>query len=218
MEAVIFDLDNTLYDISQYNYGAFRDISQYISSKYTLSDDMLYRKLVEIWHNRTSLYPKLFDEFLGELNLINELEEVIKIFNAYNGDLQTYPDAIPTLKQLKKFKYKLGLITDGNPQRQKRKIKLLHLNQYFDVEIFTSLLQHPKPSEIPFFRAVSELDVRPENACYIGDNPVIDFEGAKKAGLITIRLRKGEFLNIASQNYVEYEINQIAELIGIFNG
>jgi len=218
MQAVIFDLDNTLYDISQYNYGAFWDIAQYLSSKYSLSEDQLYHKLVEIWHIRTSMYPKLLDEFLDEFDLIGELSEVIKIFNIHDGPLQPFSDVIPTLKKIKKMNCKIGLITDGNPQRQKRKINLLNINQLFDVIIFTSELQHPKPSEIPFYQVLNELKEHPETSCYVGDNPFIDFEGAKKVGLKTIRLRKGEFLNIPSRNDVDCEINHIADLIGIING
>ena len=218
MPAIIFDLDNTLYDISQYNYGAFREIAQYISSKCALSEDYLYVKLVTIWHIRTSMYPKLFDEFLDELDLIEELSEVIKIFNNYNGSIHPFSDVIPTLTKIKKMQYKIGLITDGNSQRQKRKIKLLHINQLLDATIFTYELQQPKPSEVPFYQVLNKLKENPETSCYVGDNPFIDFEGAKKVGLKTIRLRKGEFFNISSRNDVDCEINQISDLIGIING
>lgn len=218
MRAVIFDLDNTLYDIAQYNCGAFQAIAQYLSSNYSLSSDLLYCRLVDIWYKRTSMYPKLFDEFLDEFNLISELQVVIKIFNSYDGHLQLFSDVLPTLKKTQKMKFKIGLITDGNLERQKRKMKLLNIDKLFDVVIFTSELQHPKPSEIPFVKMLNILKINPESSYYVGDNPYIDFKGAKKVGLKTIRLRKGEFINHPSRNDVDHEIIKIADLMGILNG
>jgi len=34
MKAILFDLDNTLYDGKQYNLGAFNKIAKYLSKKY----------------------------------------------------------------------------------------------------------------------------------------------------------------------------------------
>jgi putative hydrolase of the HAD superfamily len=215
MKAVIFDLDNTLYNVEQYNCGAFKVIAEYLSKKYDLSEQEIYKRLVNLWREKTSMYSHLFDELLDFFNLKNELGNVIKIFNNYDGELKLYPDVISTLKELKKRNYKVGIITDGNIERQKRKIKLLGLDGFFDVIVFTKGLGNPKPSEIPFQEAINELKINPQKSFYVGDNPLIDFEGAKKIGMNTIRLLKGEFREIPKNRYIDYEINEIKELLNM---
>lgn len=215
MKAVIFDLDNTLYDVEQYYLGAFKGIAEYLSRKYNLSKQEIFKRLVNLWSEKTSMYSHLFDELLDLFNLGNELGNVIKIFNNYDGGLKPYPDVIPTLKELKRWGYKLGIITDGNVGRQKRKIKLLGLDGFFDVIVFTKGLGNPKPSEIPFQEAINELKINPQKSFYVGDNPLIDFEGAKKIGMNTIRLLKGEFRNMPKNEYVDYEIEELKELFAV---
>lgn len=215
MKAVIFDLDNTLYNVEQYYLGAFKEIAEYLSKKYNLHRQEIYNKLVNIWREKTSMYHYLFTELLNFFNLENELEDVIKIFNNYDSELNPYPEVIPTLEELKKRNYKLGIITDGNIDRQKRKIKLLGLEQFFEIIVFTKELDNPKPSEIPFQEVVNKLKIIPQESFYVADNPLIDFEGAKKVGMKTVRILRGEFKNIVKNKYIDHEVNELKELLRV---
>ena len=215
MKAVIFDLDNTLYNVEQYNCSAFKVIAEYLSKKYDLSEQEIYKRLVNLWSEKTSMYSHLFDELLDLFNLGNEVGNVIKIFNNYAGALKPYPDVIPTLKKLKKRGDKIGIITDGDVERQKRKLKLLGLEGFFDVIVFTKGLGNPKPSEIPFQEAINKLHINPQKSFYVGDNPLIDFEGAKKIEMGTLRVLKGEFRNIPQNKHIDYEIKEIKELLEV---
>ena len=215
MKAIIFDLDNTLYNVEQYYLGAFKAIAEYLSQEYNLSKQEIYNRLVNLWNEKTSMYSHLFNDLLDFFNLGNELENVIKIFNDYDGGLKPYPDVIPTLKELKRWGYKLGIITDGNVGRQKRKINLLGLDGFFDVIVFTKELDNPKPSEIPFREGINKLKANPQNSLYVGDNPLIDFEGAKKMGMKTVRILKGEFRNMPGNEYIDYEMKGIRGLLEV---
>jgi len=217
MKAIIFDLDNTLYDVEQYYSGGFKEIANYLSKKYGLSKQEIYKRLVNCWNEKTSMYSHLFDDLLDSFNLENELENVIKVFNDYDGELKPYSDVIPTLKELKERNYKLGIVTDGNVERQKRKIELLGFERFFDIIVFTKELNNPKPSEIPFQEVINKLEVSPQKSFYVGDNPLIDFEGAKKVGMKTVRLLKGEFKNIPKNKFIDYEIKEFKELLEFIN-
>jgi len=215
MKAVVFDLDNTLFDSEQYFSGAFKSISEYLAKKCRSNQSDIHDKLMKLWNEKTSMYPHLFEELLNSLGLENELENIIKIFNEYDGKLKPYQDVIPTLKELKKRNYKLGIVTDGNVERQKRKIKSLGFADFFDIIVFTKELNNPKPSEIPFQEVINKLEVSPQKSFYVGDNPLIDFEGAKKVGLKTIRILIGEFKGLPRNEYIDYEINNLKELLNI---
>jgi len=215
MKAIIFDLDNTLYDVKQYYLGAFKKISEYLSKRYNILNQEIYKRLINHWKKKTSMYPHLFNDVLNFFDLGHELKNIIEIFNNYDGELKPYSDVIPTLNKLKKKNYKLGIITDGQVRRQKRKIKLLGLNEIFDIIIFTKELKNPKPSKIPFQEAINKLKINPQYSFYVGDNPLIDFKGAKKAGMKTVRLLKGEFKNMPKNKFVDYEIMEFEELLEV---
>lgn len=215
MKALFFDLDNTLYDSKQYFFGAFKEISEYLSKKYKIPSWEINKKLKSLWQEKTSFYKFLFNDLLDNFDLEKELEEVIQIFNSYNSKLKSYPDTVSTLKALKKKGYKLGIITDGNISRQNRKIERLGIKDFFEVIIFTKEINKSKSSENPFLIAAKKMKILSEEAFYVGDNPAVDFEGAKRAGMKTIRLLKGEFKNKSGNKYIDYEIKKLNELLEI---
>lgn len=212
---ILFDLDNTLYDAEQYFSGAFREISTYLEKNYDISRKEAYNVLMKTWKTKTSMYSQLFNDSLNSLNLKMEAGALVKIFNNYAGKLVPYPEILLLLKELKKRKFKLGIITDGDVERQKRKIELLGIKDFFDVIICTKEIETNKLSEIPFKKALDELAGTTDDSFYIGDNPYLDFEGAKKIGIKTIRLLQGEFKNLPKTEYIDYEINELKDLINI---
>jgi putative hydrolase of the HAD superfamily len=217
MEKIIFfDLDNTLYDSEDYYSGAFKEISLYLSKKYSLEDKKIYSYFLSFWKTKTSMYPFLFNRMLKKFNLEKEINNVINLFQEYSGNLKLDKEVSEVFEYLKKKGHKIGLITDGNVERQKRKLKLLGINNFFDVTIFTKEFNSPKPSIIPFKIAIEKSGLSPESCVYIGDNPLTDFEGAKKAGMKTIRLLKGEFKNLSTTSDIDYEIASLKNTINLF--
>ena len=78
-KAVIFDLDGTLYDVQQYVFGAFGEIADYIAPKYRLPRDGVFKELTQLWQEKTSMYPHLFDDLIAKLHLgEKELEILIQ--------------------------------------------------------------------------------------------------------------------------------------------
>lgn len=216
MKAVFFDLDNTLYDSRQYFRGVFREISGYLWQKYGIPRKKIYRELSDLWQKKTSAYPYLFNDLLDvlDINGRESVKNIVGIFNNYKGNLNLYAGNITILKKLKKLDYKLGIITDGDVERQKRKIWLLGIKNFFDIIIYTKEIE-PKPSKKPFSAAVKKIKIIPQNIFYIADNPLIDFEGAKKVGMKTIRILRGEFKDVAKNKYIDFEIDKFNEIFNL---
>lgn len=218
MKAVLFDLDNTLYDTQQYFIGAFESISKYVSSEYDLPEQKIYKTLGKLWQKKTSMYPYLFNDLLKLLQIKQDNPEVIdalvRLFNGYAGNIELYPDVLPTLQELRGRLYKLGIITDGTVERQKRKIELLKLEPLFDVIIYTKEIES-KASPTPFLAALARLNVKAPDAYYIADNPLIDFKGAKEVGIKTIRILRGEYTKIPRNEYIDFEVEKLEELLEI---
>ena len=215
MKTIFFDLDNTLYDNTKYCLGAFLDISKYLATKYNLDEEKTYQLLTKLWKEKTSMYSFLFDDLLNSLNLKEKIKNIIKIFNNHKiMNEQLYPDALPILKKLKQDGYKLGIITDGDVERQKRKIQNLELHRYVDVIIYTKDIE-PKPSIRPFIVALNMIESNAVDAIYVADNPYLDFEGSKKAGIQTVRVIRGEFKQIPNNNNIDFIIKNLNELYHI---
>jgi len=217
MKAMFFDLDNTLYDAQQYFLGAFNNISKYISLKYNIPKQEVHKALVELWSEKTSMYPHLLDDLLGLFHIDQDSTKVIvKIFNEYTGKLEPYPDVFPVLQMLRQTGYKLGIITDGDVERQKRKIESLKFEPLFDVIIYAKETES-KPSSLPFLASLEKLKANATDVFYVADNPLIDFKGAKEAGLKTIRILRGEFTKVPRNEYIDFEIEKLEELLEIIN-
>jgi putative hydrolase of the HAD superfamily len=92
---------------------------------------------------------------------------------------------------------KLGLLTDGYIDVQRRKVNALGIRHYFDTIIYSDEWGRDawKPSLRPFRAVLERLSVPPENAVYVADNPLKDFLGANQIGMATIRTHytKGDY-------------------------
>ena len=217
--AVFFDLDNTLYDYRDYYSYALLEIGKYLADKYEVDVFEVHKWGIEILSKKSSRYPKLFDDLLDMLDIPrSEVKKCVEIFNTISPPIGPFSDVIPTLEKLKDYGVILGIITDGNPLRQSRKIKLLGLSKYFNIVVFSYEYGYPKPAKEPYIYALRIAKVTPAQAYYVGDDPRFDFKGAKEIGMTTIRLLRGEFVNIPRNEYIDYEIESLPEIIEIILG
>jgi 2-haloalkanoic acid dehalogenase type II len=97
--------------------------------------------------------------------------------------LQVYPDAIEALERLKRRKFKLGVITNSLEEEIQKGFKKLELDGFFDVTVGCDTCGKAKPSREIFCCALDRLNVRPEDAVFVGDSLKFDYEGAEKAGM-----------------------------------
>jgi len=157
------------------------------------------------------MYNKIFDDLIEELDLKISTIDLVKIFNeqeVYESDL--FSDTVPVLEKLSK-KFKLGIITDGNISRQKRKIENCKIHNFVNFTVYTKEIE-PKPSPKPFQYALNQSSLNGVRPFYVADNPKIDFEGAKRLNFSTIRIIRGEFKNIDSDEHVDYSIEKLEEI------
>lgn len=184
-EAVLFDLDDTLYDEQQFVMGGFHAAAKHLENK---------MKLAYYTQGR----GKVFDYALK-----TPLWELIAAYRGHEPDIQLYPDVIPVLAELKEMKYRLGIITDGHYLIQMSKISALKLAEWMDVIVYTDRIKAPKPAKDGFLLATNTLKVK--SAVYVGNDPLKDFDGPLDSIQIA---RKGELPSPKANYY----INKLTEL------
>jgi len=216
MKAILFDLDNTLYDYREYFYQVFLELSQYFHEKHQIPKKVFIDTSMDVLNKRKSRYPRLFNEILQILKIPEEeILHCINVFNKGEFRINPYTGVHKLLAELKKRKYLVGIITDGNPIRQGRKIKCLNIENYLNIIVYTEILGTPKPSSYPYLYTIEKLKINPMISYYVGDDPYIDFLGARHVGLKTIRILKGEFSSNKGYGLATYEVNDLLEVLKV---
>ena len=108
----------------------------------------------------------------------------------------------------------MEIITDGDKDRQAKKIEKTKLKNYFNWIIFTKDYE-AKPSSIPFEIAKSKVPDDSYDILYVADNPKIDFVGAKKTGMITVRIKRGEFIENPNDENIDWTIRKLEEILNL---
>ncbi|MCA9409297.1 MAG: HAD family hydrolase [Candidatus Omnitrophica bacterium] len=193
IKAVLFDLDNTLYDQTSYIKQGFKAAAKKVVKDFQIKKigpQAIYKKLWALYINKNR--DRIFNQLLNDLlprhsvRLLNEYveQELLLYYKLVPRQLKLFPQAQRILNNLKKRKKKLGLITQGNPINQVSKLFQLNIIDIFDViEISGNYsLQRAKPNVFMFKKAINKLNVAPHETIYVGDNLETDV-GATKAGI-----------------------------------
>lgn len=211
-DAILFDLDNTLFDVKQYMTGAFADVAAHLEAEYGVNGEQVHADLMELWRTETSMYPHLFDDIVADRSINADIEQIVAVFNDHEPALEPYEGVPEVLNNLQQTGHTLGIVTDGTARRQRRKLDELGLRSAFETVVLTAELNESKPSPLPFEEAARRLN-RPGDRCvYVGDNPQVDFAGAKKADMCTVRVCQGEFQHLSSGPNADISIDDIDEV------
>lgn len=207
IHAVIFDLDNVLYDERDYLRAVYHNIAAFLSRHYSIDKQEIYHRLTKECKLKTTMYSYLFNDLLDSLGIDQMvLPNLLRIYADTKTRLRLRTSAEMMLSSLKKRNVKLGLLTNGIAEAQANKVKLLGIEEYFDAIVYASQLGEAKPNQGVYTVILRELDTEPRYTLCIGDNPYTDFLGAKKLGMPTVRLLMGEFRNLRLAE--EYEADK----------
>lgn len=220
IKAIIFDLDNVLYDERDYIFAAFHSIALFLSKRCQLPKNMIYSKLVCDLEKKGSMYPRLFNEIINDLGLKQILvQDILKLYATLDSKVELYPEVKSTLLTLRHLGLKLALVTNGGIQIQRNKIRLLRVEELFDTIVYAreTRFGKEKPHPEAFSAALNYLSVGADEALCVGDNPHTDFWGPKQMGMRTVRIFCGEFKDVHLRAEYEAEIAllNVAEILKV---
>ncbi|HME35368.1 MAG TPA: ATP-grasp domain-containing protein [Candidatus Sulfotelmatobacter sp.] len=190
LQAVLFDLDNTLYAEEQFVASGFRAVAQCLAKHQNLDPDTLFANMMLILHRQGR--GRVFSNLLHNLGLDSEawLKTLLLVYRSHTPALSLFPETENAIATLKHRGLRVGLVTDGPAFTQRRKIASLDLERQMDVIVCTGELGDncAKPSTIPFEVALTMLSVPPNAAAYIGDDISKDFAGPNRLGMKTVQV------------------------------
>jgi putative hydrolase of the HAD superfamily len=216
IKAILMDCDNTLIDFMHMKRLATDNAAKAMVKaglKLKLKDAK--EQLMKTYIKSGIESQKPFTIFLKKQKQFNEKILAAGI-NAYNSskikNLKPYKDVIPTLRKLKQ--YKLGVISDAPRLKLYQRLDAMKITDFFDVIIGYEDTGRKKPSKLPFKKALNELNVKPEEALFIGDWPDKDIKGAKSLGIRTVFARYG-YLWQGKIVYADYKAVHFSDLLKI---
>jgi putative hydrolase of the HAD superfamily len=149
---------------------------------------------------------------IHNLKLAGELRKKFKKIR--NSKHKLYPETIEVLEQLKLF-YQLGLITNGAPDIQWKKINGSMLKDYFDCIIISAEHGFGKPDTRLFQIAIEKLKSAGENTIMVGNSLDTDIKGAQNAGIRTIWINRENKVKAYEEIHPDFETDNLLKIIEI---
>lgn len=202
--AILFDLDETLVNDDAASDQAWREVCKVTAEKLGLAGHVellhqLNSARREFWSrpaNRVILDGMLFParvsivmEALGRIGRADEAtaRETVALYAATKLKyVKPLGNARNTLETLRGQDIKLALITNGDSEGQRTKLRVCGLTQYFPVCMIAEELGYGKPEARVFQTALDALQVSAADAWMVGDDLHNDIGGAKIAGITTV--------------------------------
>ncbi len=192
MKAILFDLDDTLYPEIEFVRSGFRTVARYLSSRGTRDEEWLVNRMFEVIEaeGRGRIFDRiLHDEGKYSPELVHLL---VYLYRSHEPSIEPFEEVSRVFKLLRERGLRLGIVTDGMATVQRRKIQALGLGPMVDTVVCTDELgdAYWKPSTVPFLVALQLLEVEPEEATYVGDDPQKDFVAPKELQMLTVQVRR----------------------------
>ena len=227
LRAIFFDIDDTLYSTSEFSEEARKNsIEAMIEQGLSMPKDQLYEELQEVIREFSSNYEHHFDKLLvriprrhykGKNPAIIVAAGVMAYHDTKNRLLAPYEDAVEVMRLLaKKSDLLLGIITEGLEVKQAEKLLRMRILPYVSQNaIFVShQLGISKPNPKLYQRACSDLNIKPTESMYVGDNPWHDIDPPNSIGMMTVRMRRGgKYQNSESRTAPTLEVQNFWDLL-----
>ena len=197
MKAVIFDLDNTLFDHTASATYAIRTwipelggtpSDELVAEWFVIEDRHYERWLAGDLTHQGQRRARLRD-FLPVLGhpvppTDAELDQLFTGYlRHYRGSWTAFPDARPALEVARGNGWRIGVLTNGNTVQQNAKLAAIGLADLVDVVCTSEALGFSKPAPEAYLRTCEALGADPSDVLMIGDNLELDVLGAQAAGL-----------------------------------
>lgn len=224
---LIFDLDDTLYDLSEpfkrahielFGEVLGEDCEELFRMSRIYSDEILALEKEGKIPSEDTFFHRIHRTYQDagldlDRTVVDRFEEMYRYYQKHI----TVPEEIQEMLHYCKEKgHRMGILTNGNVKGQGGKVRALHMEQWFAQEdIFISeVTGFHKPALGAFRYVEDQLGVNAEDIWYIGDTYEADVLGGKRAGwnVIWYNHRHRE---MADENVADITVTTAEELLKV---
>jgi len=220
--AVIFDLDDTLYDEIDYVKSGLAAVAAHLAGRLGgPSPEDIY---LALWAQfKAGNREKTFNAALESLGATYDeqlIRELVQHYRTHSPDIVLPAESRQVLDELGK-KYTLALLSDGFLPAQKLKVRALAIERYFQTILYTEELGREfwKPSPAGFERILTTLNTTPQQAVYVADNQLKDFIAPNQLGMATIQLIRPNRIHTQTCDHpnarAQHTLSRLVDLPGL---
>lgn len=239
IQAVLFDLDDTLIDWSQRTMSSGELLQRHMGRVYDFlhtaahpmpaRDDFFacYKEKVaahwaaakQTWSG-VNFGEVLLDSFAA-CGLDPAAIDLDAVLSAYAWQpvpgIKPYDDTLEVLDTLKQQGYKIGLITNSMQPMWMRDVELeaYGILPYLDARVTSGDLGYMKPHPHIYQHLLDKLQTTAVHALFVGDRPENDIVGANKVGLVSVWMNPPHLERPLNGVQPDYTITRLRELFPI---
>jgi putative hydrolase of the HAD superfamily len=229
LRGILFDLDFTLIDNERGFQQLWPPIAERFAAHYPGFDsEEFLARTVELSNSHYTLLLR------GEIDFETYRRDLVRhglepwgeldegLFHEYNEArtrsvdlIELYDDAVETIRALKAAGLKIGILTNGPSELQRRKLRLIGIEEEVDAVAVSEEIGATKPDPEAYRRAVAMLGLEPGEVAMVGDDIENDVAGALAAGLaaaVWVERRSGELPEGA---HLAAELAEVPRLLGL---
>lgn len=218
LTCIMFDMDNTLFDFVEAKTHACQEIVNHIGCGDTLELFQYFRRPgcgFEDWNN--------IRDYILDMGVFSQAtyDECCKIYETEKlRAVDPYPNAIPTIRELKKMRLKIAILTDAHSNNAKKRLEKTGFSQWLDALFCADITGSSKPSHQTFLFALETLDLQPCETLFVGDSLRRDIAPSKALGMLTAYAAYGDRNNDTYRTSGTADpdiiLNDISEVLDLF--
>ena len=218
IRAVIFDMDNTLFDFVEAKLIACAAVISYL--QVPVEPVVLLKYFLRPAHGFES--HENIRDFLNYNNCYSDAI-FIQCCVIYDEEkiaaIKPYPHVAETLSVLRERGLKLGVVTDAHNGNALKRLKKAGLEEFFDAIITMDMHGKAKPSPEPFLLSMSKLGVNASETMLVGDSIRRDIIPAKALGMFTVHAAYGDRnFHEGERDGADHVIYGIQEVVNVVEG
>ena len=226
IRGVIFDLDHTLFDryatIKKVMPDFYHHYREKIPKKLSVEefiDRFISIEKKHIHYGWAKIIKTCVEEGILSPVADEEITEVVGyiINHCWSIAAVKYPFTNPMLIKLRQQGYKLGIVTNGGHACQDSKLKMLELYDLVDEVVISEDVGAHKPDPQPFLIMSEKIGIPPHELIYVGDHPVNDVDGSRRAGYIPVWVKTTGYWCFDRVPHADYEIETVEEIPDLLN-
>jgi putative hydrolase of the HAD superfamily len=145
--------------------------------------------------------------------LVAELAELEH--RSWGRAINLYPEALPTLGELRRRGYKLGLISNCSVQAG-QVVHEIGLAELMDALVLSCEVGVAKPDPAIFLHACRELGVEPAEAMFVADGAFGELDAARALGMATVKIEQAhQSGNYGTSTHFDHEIERLTQVLDL---
>lgn len=201
IKAVLFDLDDTLWPIVPVIERAENILFDWLSAhvpavadRFSIESlrarrrELMAADPVYQLDLRRLRHAGLTEAFLSAGEDVALVDQAMEVFSKARNQVTPFGDVLPALERLRE-RVALGSVSNGVAD-----LEAIGMAHYFQVSVAAHRVGRAKPDAAIFHAACEAIGVAPQEAVYVGDDPLLDVQGAQQAGLRGIWINRAELV------------------------